>query len=263
MLNAYNVFIQGLKETRSTKLKMKKIIIETVSPSGSWSSNFSSEKLDKAYMEYMKLCDIIPGRQLNNKFIIIPSYKSINTLICLYFVDKHESLNIEEFSSKLEKYLQDPRKYDANLKLVHLKTLDDESAIVEDDALTNEEALTTEEKQKNEQVYEETGYEIIGRSPRKSSVNSVGPNPKYIKRGSFSNVVTGIDTTDSEVEKKLVYLMNDEYFCNFKELENLKSFNLFFFETPNSKVDNSTQINKKIIETLKNSHIEYSFTSEL
>lgn len=242
---------------------MKKLIIETVSPNGNWSSNLSALNMDKSYMEYMKLCDIIPGKKLHNKFIIMPSYKSYDTLLCLYFADKDQSINVDEFTSKLISYIQDPRRYDAKLKLAHLQVLDDEDAVTEDDAFNDESALTAEEKQENEQVYEETGYEITGRSPRKSSVASTGTNPKYITRGSFTNVTTGVDTTDLEVEKKLVYLMDDEYFPNFNELENLKNFNLFFFETPNNRVKGSDEINKKIIESLKKSHIEYSFTTDL
>ena len=241
---------------------MKKLIIETVSPNGSWSSNLAALNMDKSYMEYMKLCDIIPGKKLHNKFIIMPSYKSYNTLLCLYFVYSNESLDVDEFTSKLTSYIQDPRRYDAKLKLAHLQVLDDESAVAEDDACIDESALSAVEKKENERVYEETGYEITGRSPRKSSVAS-STNPKYITRGSFTKITTGVDTTDIEVEKKLIYLMGNEYFSNFNELETLKNFNLVFFETPNNRAKGSDEINKNIIESLKKSHIEYSFTEDL
>lgn len=240
---------------------MKKIIIEPVSPNGSWSSNLSSQHLDKTFMEYMKLCDIIPGKKLNNKFLIVPSYKINDTLICLYFVDNDISLDVDEFVSKLKVYLENPKAYDDNLKLSESKKTD-ESAIWEDDEYSADDQVTSEERKKNEQVYEETGYDIIGRSPRKSSFSSACPNPKYIKRGSFSNVATGVDLTNIDVEKKLVYLMNEEYFFNFQELENLKNSNVFFFENPNSKVSGSQDIVSKIIDSLKSHNTDYAFISE-
>ncbi len=85
----------------------------------------------------------------------------------------------------------------------------------------------------------------LRRSPRKIISQFSGPTSKYIKRGSFSNVVTGIDTTDSEVEKRLVYLMNDEYFCNFSKIREFETLTCSSLK-PNSKVENSTQINKKL-----------------
>lgn len=240
---------------------MKKIIIEPVSPNGSWSSNLSSQHLDKTFMEYMKLCDIIPGKKLNNKFLIVPSYKINDTLICLYFVDNDKSLAVDEFVSKLKEYLENPKAYDDNLKLSESKKTN-ESAICEDDYSADEQ-ITSEEKKKNEKVYEETGYDIIGRSPRKSSFSSSCPNPKFIKRGSFSNVVTGVDLTNIDVERKLVYLMNEEYFFNFQELETLKNSTVFFFENPNSKVSGSQDTVSKIIGCLKSYNTDYAFISEL
>lgn len=241
---------------------MKKIIIEPVSPNGSWSSNLSSKHLDKTFMEYMKLCDIIPGNKLRNNFLVVPSYKISDTLICLYFVDNDKHLAVNEFISKLKKYLENPKAYDENLKLIDSRKTD-ESAICEDDYYSGDEEITSEDRQKNEQVYEETGYDIIGRSPRKSSFSSSCPNPKYIKRGSFSNVVSGFDLSNIDVEKKLVYLMNEEYFLNFQELENLRNFNLFIFEKPNSKVSGSQGIISTIIDCLKSHNTEYALISEL
>lgn len=241
---------------------MKRIIVEPVSPSGSWSSNLLSQHLDKTFMEYMKLCEIIPGEKLINKFLIVPSYKIKDTLICLYFVDADKFLDVDEFISKLNAYLKNPRAYDDNLKLSESKKID-ESAIYEDYSHSADEILTSEDRQKSKQVYEETGYDIIGRSPRKSSFSSSCSNPKYIKRGSFSNVTTGIDLNNLEVDRKLAYLMNEEYFFNSQELENLKNFKLSFFENPNSKVSGSQDTVRKIIDCLKSHDTDYALVSKV
>lgn len=230
----------------------RKIILEQVSVDGTWTTNLPLNEYHKAYIEYMKLCDVLPSKRLKNKFIIIPSFKTENLIIGIYFSSENSNADSSDaYIPALLSYMKDPKKF--HDVLVDLKAKedklsqraygsDDEEALEDDDTAAHPE---------RSRVYDLTGYEVPNTSPRKSSVASALQNPIYSTRGSFSQVSSTNDLTDLECKLRLVYLMNEEYFSNFHELEHLSQFRFQVFESVNQKLSTNVDWKNHVTNALK------------
>lgn len=237
--------------------KEQTIILEQVSTNGTWTTNLPLNEYHKTYIEYMKLCDVVPTKRLENKFIIIPSYKRENLLICLYFNSTNNNEDTsDKFISTLIDYTNDPKEFHECLIDLKVKQdkerrqriLDATDEDFEEDAIADEDSGSPK---KRSSVYELTGYEIPNRSPRKSSIASINENPRYITRGSFSNVASVHDMTEVDCDLRLVYLMNEEYFSNFHELEQLSKFKFQIFNKVNEKLSSNVDWKTQVKNALK------------
>lgn len=229
----------------------KKIILEQVSVNGTWTTNLHLNEYHKAYIEYMKLCDVLPGKRLEHKFIIIPSFKTEDLLIGIYFNSENSNADsCDAYIPALLDYIKNPKKF--HDVLVELKAEEDKSKRAygsdDEEALEDDDAAGRPERTR---VYDLTGYQVPTTRPRKSSIASALQNPIYSTRGSFSKVSSTNDLTDLECKLRLVYLMNEEYFSNFHELDHLSQFKFQVFESVNQKLSTNVDWKNQVTNALK------------